>query len=239
MSLLELTAIGRRFGGVRALDDVSFEVSQGEIVGLIGPNGAGKSTLFSIIAGALTPSTGRVIYRDQDVTGWKAHQAAAAGIARTFQLMQIFESMSVLDNCVVAAHLRHRGRRAAHAHASQVLEYAGLQELAHVRAATLTAPSRKRLEIARALTTEPQLLLLDEVLSGLTPTEGQQAVALLKKINRAGTTILMVEHVMEIIMPLCDRLVVLDHGQLISQGTPAEVSRDPVVLDAYLGSTRC
>jgi len=236
MSLLQVSAVCRRFGGVRALDDVSFEVAQGQIVGLIGPNGAGKSTLFNVVAGALPPTAGQISYRGQEVTGWKPHQAAAAGVARTFQLMQVFESMTVLDNCIVAAHLRHHGRRAARAHAHQVLEYAGLQDLAHLPAAALTAPSRKRLEIARALTTDPQLLLLDEVLSGLTPTEGRQAVDLLRKISSSGTTILMVEHVMEIIMPLCDHLVVLDHGQLISQGAPAEVSRDPVVLDAYLGS---
>lgn len=234
-SVLELRGVGQRFGGLQALSEVTFTLRQGGITGLIGPNGAGKSTLFAAIAGAINPTTGRILYRDRDVTGWKPHQAAAAGVARTFQLMRVFGSMTVLDNCVVAAHLRRRGRRGARELAEHALELTGLASLARTPAAGLTAPSKKRLEVARALATDPALLLLDEVLSGLTPAEGQRAVQMLRDISRTGLTIVMVEHVMEVIMPLCDHLVVLNHGQLIAQGAPGEIAHDQAVIEAYLG----
>lgn len=235
MSLLELDEVSRRFGGLQAVDKVSFGVEQGEICGLIGPNGAGKSTLFSLIAGALKPSSGSIRYAGKDVTGWNPHQAANAGVARTFQLMRVFASITVMDNVVVGAHLHHRRRADARRRAMEVLEFVKLTDQANMPARTLTVASKKRLEIARALATEPHLLLLDEVLSGLTPTEGQEAVQIVRSIRDTGVTIVMVEHVMEIVMPLCDRIVVLDHGNMICEGTPAEVIHNETVIEAYLG----
>lgn len=233
--LLEVEGVSRWFGGMRALNDVSFGVREGEITGLIGPNGAGKSTLFDIIAGARAPSSGLIRFDGRTVTGWRAHQAAKAGVGRTFQLMRTFESMTVQENVAVASYLRHPHRSTAFKAAREALELTGMAPLAQVPAGTLTAPSRKRLEIARALALQPKLLLLDEVLSGLTPTEGQEAVELLRVLNGRGITILMVEHVMEVIMPLCDRLVVLNQGHVLKEGSPGEIARDPLVLEAYLG----
>lgn len=236
MSLLETSGMTRRFGGLVAVDDVSFDVAEGRIVGLIGPNGAGKSTFFGLIAGAMRPTRGRMRFDGRDVTGWRAHDAAAAGVGRTFQLMRGFSSMTVLENVAVGAHLRHRRRRAAREAARAVLTTVRLDELADVPVPALTAASRKRLEMARALATGPRLLLLDEVLSGLTPTEQHQAVEVVRAIRDSGVTVLMVEHVMEVIMPLCDELVVLAEGKKIAQGTPRAISSDSAVIDAYLGS---
>jgi branched-chain amino acid transport system ATP-binding protein len=234
-SLLSVEHLTRRYTGLIALDEINLSINEGGITGLIGPNGAGKTTLFSIIAGAERPSAGRIRYAERDITGWRPHQAAAAGVARTFQLMRVFGSLTVRENVAVGAYLRSRRRASAYARADEILDLTGLTHLADIPAGSLTAPSKKRLEIARALVTDPRLLLLDEVLAGLTPTEAADAVALLRRIADRRVTILMVEHVMEVIMPLCDRLFVLNHGQLISEGTPTEVSRDPVVIDAYLG----
>lgn len=236
MSLLDVRELTCRFGGLTAVDGVSFAVSEGEIVGVIGPNGAGKTTLFSAIAGFLRPAGGRVVFRGRDVTGWRPHEATAAGLARTFQLMRVFGSMTVAENVAVGSYLRHRSRGAARAAASWVLEVTRLDELRDVPAHGLTAASKKRLEIARALATEPRLLLLDEVLSGLTPTERIAAVELVRDLRDTGIAVLMVEHVMEVIMPLCDRVVVLHHGQKIGEGSPEQVASDPAVLDAYLGA---
>lgn len=234
-SLLSVDRLSRRFAGLIALDEVSLAIDEGGITGLIGPNGAGKTTLFSIIAGAQSPSSGRIRYAGRDITGWRPHQAAAAGVARTFQIMRVFSSLTVRENVAVGGYLRTISRARAYTRADEVLDLTGLTPVADIPAGSLTAPSKKRLEVARALATDPRLLLLDEVLAGLTPTESADAVGLLRRIADRGVTILMVEHVMEVIMPLCDRLIVLDHGQLISQGTPTQVARDPVVIDAYLG----
>ncbi|MEN3308463.1 MAG: branched-chain amino acid transport system ATP-binding protein [Micromonosporaceae bacterium] len=236
MSLLRVDGLSRRFGGLRANQDISFAVAEGSVVGLIGPNGAGKSTLFAMIAGADRPTSGHLHFAGREVTGWSAREAVRAGVARTFQLMRVFGSMSVLDNLVVAAHVRYPGRRAATNRAEHVARQLGLVEVADLPAAGLTAVWKKRLEMGRALATGPRLLLLDEVLSGLTPTEANEAVEVVRGLRRDGITVLMVEHVMEVIMPLCDRLVVLHHGEKLSEGTPAEVVSDPDVVEAYLGS---
>ena len=235
MSLLRVERLTQHFAGVVALDNISFNLSAGGITGLIGPNGAGKSTLFSIVAGARRPSSGQVYFDGRDVTGWRPHQAAAAGVGRTFQLMRVFGSLSVRENVVVAGYARSRHRRGAYARADEVLEITGLAPLADVPARALTAPSKKRLEVARALALRPRLLLLDEVLAGLTPTEAAEATTLLRGIAAGGTTILMVEHVMEVIMPMCDRLIVLSSGQKIAEGPPEHIARHPAVIEAYLG----
>ncbi|MGH2714825.1 MAG: ABC transporter ATP-binding protein [Thermoleophilaceae bacterium] len=238
MSLLAVQGISRRFGGLVAVDNVSFEVDERQIFGVIGPNGAGKSTLFTLLSGFARPSAGRFYYRGADVTGWRPDQAAAAGVARTFQLMRTFGSMTVLENVMVGAHLRQRSRRRARAAAEEVLETTRMTELADVPASGLTAASRKRLELARALATQPKVLLLDEVLSGLTPREAAEAVQIVRGLPDRGVTTLMVEHVMEVIMPLCDRVVVLHHGRKIGEGPPEEVAADPEVVEAYLGGGR-
>lgn len=235
MTLLEADRLSRHFGGLKAVDDVSFEVARGEIVGLIGPNGAGKSTLFAMVAGALKPTSGRLRFEGADVTGWAPHVAAAAGVGRTFQLMRVFTSMTVRDNVRAAALLRHRSPRAAGRAADAVLDEVGLGDVAAAPATALTAGLKKRLEMARALATGPKLLLLDEVLSGLTPTESQEAVGVVRRIQARGVTVVMVEHVMEVIMPLCDRVVVLHYGKKIAAGTPAQIVQDEQVLSAYLG----
>jgi branched-chain amino acid transport system ATP-binding protein len=235
MSLVSVDGLTKRFGGLAAVDSVSFEVEEGTVTGLIGPNGAGKSTLFSMVAGAQRPTSGRLSFDGRDVTGWQPHQAAAAGVGRTFQLMRVFGSMTVLENLTTAAHLRHRSKAAARAVASDVCASTGLSEFAHRPAATLTGATKKRLELARALATSPRLLLLDEVLSGLTPTETAAAISLIEQVHAQGITIVLVEHVMQVVMSLCPRLVVLDFGKLIFDGSPSDAVADQAVLDAYLG----
>ena len=233
--LLEVRGLSKRFGGLRANDHVDLVVRAGEIVGLIGPNGAGKTTLFSCIAGTERPSAGQVVFDGQDVTGLPPEAICARGLARTFQVVRTFRDMTVLDNVIVGALLRARDATAARQAALDVLEFCGLLHRRDVRGATLTITDRKRLEIARALATRPKLLLLDEVMAGLNPREQQEAVDLVRRIHATGATILMVEHVMEIVMSISDRVVVLNSGRKIADGPPAQIARDEAVVAAYLG----
>jgi branched-chain amino acid transport system ATP-binding protein len=236
--LLEVRNLSRTFGGVVANSDVSIAVERGEIVGLIGPNGAGKSTLFNLVAGAIPPTSGAIVFEGEDVTALRAPQRCARGIARTFQVVRSFDTMTVIDNVIVGALVRRPAAAEARRKASEVLEFTGLAGRAGALASELTPPEKRRLEVARALATEPKLLLLDEVMTGLTPIEAQRGVELVRRVRDTGVTILMVEHVMEIVMPLVDRAIVLDLGRVLSQGRPAEVAADPKVIGAYLGERR-
>jgi branched-chain amino acid transport system ATP-binding protein len=233
--LLAVQAVSKRFGGLTALDDVTFAAGEGRITGLIGPNGAGKTTLFALISGFERPTAGRILFRGADVTTTPAHLRASAGIARTFQIVQPFGRLTVLDNIAIGAHLRRRARAEALAAAAAIADLVGLSALADRPAGSLTLAARKRLELARALATEPALLLLDEVLAGLNPSEIAGVVPVIRKIRDTGVTVIMVEHVMQAVMDLCEYLLVLSQGRLIAQGPPGEVTRDRAVIEAYLG----
>ncbi len=236
-ALLSLQRISKRFRGLVAVDGVGFEVRQGEIFAVIGPNGAGKTTLFNMIAGALKPDQGSIIFDGQPIHDLSPDVVCRRGIARTFQLVRPFPALSVEDNVVVGALLRRHGVGEARARAQALLRRFDLFDRRHRPASALTLPDRKRLEVVRALATEPKLLLLDEVVAGLRPTEVDRLVAVLRELNRdGGLTILMIEHVMRAVMALAARVLVLDHGTAIAEGTPDDVVRDPAVVQSYLGA---
>lgn len=234
-AFLEVDGVTKTFGGVAANVDVTFSVAEGEILGLIGPNGAGKTSLFNSIGGEVSPDKGEVRLAGRRISGMGPVACARAGVARTFQVVRSFDSMTVLENVMVGAFARPGRTRAAMAEAERVLEFAGLGGRVDSPAHQLTPPEKRRLEIARALATRPRLLLLDEMLTGLTPTEAAAGVALVRAVRDQGVTILMVEHVMEVVLPLVDRAVVLNLGRVLMQGSPAEVVRHPDVIRAYLG----
>ncbi|HXW25054.1 MAG TPA: ABC transporter ATP-binding protein [Xanthobacteraceae bacterium] len=233
--LLEARDVTRNFGAFVALSGARLDVAEGEIVGLIGPNGAGKSTFFNCIAGDFPPTSGRIVFAGVDVTRASAEAHARLGIGRTFQVPATFEEMSILDNVMVGAFLRHHHRGDARAAAAAVVEFTGLKAVAQAPAKSLGTPGRKRLEIARVLATEPKLLLLDEALAGLTPAEIQDAIALVRRIHAKGVTIVIVEHIMEVILTLAERVLVFNQGLTIASGKPLEVVNDPAVIEAYLG----
>ncbi len=233
--LLDVRGVTKRFAGLTANDDVSLDVSDGEIVSIIGPNGAGKSTLFGCITGFHRPSAGRIFFRGQDITGLKADRICRLGIARTFQIVQVIGDMTVLENVMTAAFLRARTRRASADRAEEVLAAMHLAEKRDVLGAALTIADKKRLEVGMALATEPRLLMLDESMAGLTRVELRDFIALLREVRRRGVTLVVVEHVMEAVMQLSDRVIVLESGRKIVEGTPREVVVNPQVIQAYLG----
>lgn len=235
MTLLAIEGLSKRFGGLLAVDNASMAVPEGSITGLIGPNGAGKTTLFALASGFLEPSAGRVTFAGEDVTAEPPHLRARRGIARTFQIVQPFQGLTVHENIAVGAYLRQPRRQAALEAAEAVAQEVGLAPLLHTPAAELTVAGRKRLELARALATAPRLLLLDEVLAGLNPSEVRDILPVLRAIRARGVTILMIEHVMQAVMNLCDHVHVLAQGRMIAEGPPRAVCNDAAVIEAYLG----
>ncbi len=233
--MLTLERITKRFGGLTAVRDVSFEVRAGDLLGIIGPNGAGKTTLFNVISGYYRPDGGRVVFDGRDVSGTSPHAICRLGLTRTFQLVKPFGNLSVVDNVMIGALTRLTRVRAARVEAERVIETCGLAAHAAARAKALPIGLRKRLEVARALATRPRLLLLDEVMAGLNPTEFAGIIELIRRLHADGLTLIVIEHIMAAIMRLARRIVVLHHGETIAEGSPSEIASDRRVIDAYLG----
>ncbi len=236
MALLKIENVTKTFGGLIAVKDASLELATGEVLGLIGPNGAGKTTLFNLISGTFPPDTGTIWFDGKAITGLPPHRVCKRGLARTFQIAKPFAGLSVVDNVKVGAFLRTNSNRKAEDRAREIVEYVGLNDQADTAAHDLTIAKRKRLELARALATEPKLLLLDEVMAGLTPTESVEIVKFIRKMrDELDITLLVIEHVMKAIMTLSDRVAVLHHGELIAVDVPSTIASDPKVIEAYLG----
>jgi branched-chain amino acid transport system ATP-binding protein len=235
-AMLKVRDLTKRYGGLVAVDGVSLDVAAGEIVSLIGPNGAGKTTLFELISGFQRPDAGRIEFQGRPVLGRRPHQLAQLGLVRTFQIVRPFANLTVRDNIAAAAHTRIKARSAALAKAGEVADALGMAGVLDQLAGTLPIAGRKRLEIARALATDPVLLLLDEVMAGLNPAEIAELAPMIRRVRDKGATILMIEHVMQAVMNLSDRAIVLNNGTVIASGTPGEIVENPAVIEAYLGA---
>lgn len=233
--ILKLSGVTKRFGGLIAVNDVSMEIAPGEVVGILGPNGSGKTTLFSTISGFLKPNAGRIQFDSKPIEGWAPHRICRLGLARTFQVVQPFAGLSVTDNVMVGCLAAGMSLPAARARAVEIVDFVGMASRGLHMASDLSLPDRKRLELAKALSTGPKLILLDEIMAGLRPTEVDAAVDLIKRIAALGVTIMIVEHLMQAILALCQRIYVLHHGSLIASGEPTACMQDDAVIDAYFG----
>jgi branched-chain amino acid transport system ATP-binding protein len=223
------------FRGLRAISNLDLEVMAGKVNGLIGPNGAGKTTLFNVISGFLTPQEGQILFENRNLAGLRPHEICRLGIVRTFQIVKVFPDLSVLKNVMIGSFNRHRDIKRSQEVSEKVLDLVHLANKKGMMASALTISDRKRLELARALATEPVLLLLDETMAGLNPTEGEEMLSVIHEINRSGVTIFMIEHMMNVIMSVCEHIVVLNYGEKIGEGTPSHISKDRKVIEAYLG----
>lgn len=235
MSILAVNDLTKHFGGLIAVSDLSFKLDEGEILGLIGPNGAGKTTVFNCLTGFLNPDQGEIIFDGKDVRGMRPHEICHLGLTRTFQIVKPFLTISVLDNVMVGALIREKSIPKAEQASLEILKVAGLGEMARLEAQGLPLPLRKRLELARALATKPKVLLLDEVMAGLNPAEVDEIIVLIREVSRSGVSILLIEHVMQGVMALSERVLVINYGRQIAQGTPDAVVKDQKVVEAYLG----
>lgn len=233
--MLDVKNVSMFFGGLAAISDVSFSVDKGEILALIGPNGAGKTTLFNVVNGFYKPSKGEIFFNGTKISGMKTNRICRLGIARTFQVVRPLQRMTVLDNVVASAFIKAANKGQAEERASDILSFAGLYNDRHTVSKVLPLGKRKRLEIARALATQPELLLLDESFAGLNPSELNESIEIIRKIKAKGITMMIIEHHMKVIMAISDRIVVINYGQKIAEGTPSEISRNPLVIEAYLG----
>jgi branched-chain amino acid transport system ATP-binding protein len=238
MGFLEVKNVSRFFGGLAAIKGVSFEVRKGDILGLIGPNGAGKTTVFNVVNGFYNPSRGDVFFKEKRISGMKPYQICKLGIARTFQVVKPLQRMSVLDNVVASAFLRARDKDEAVSIAEEILQFTGLSEDRDVLSKGLPLGKRKRLEIARAMATKPEVLLLDESFAGLNPAELDVSIGIIRKIKERGITVMIIEHHMKVIMAISDRIVVLNYGERIAEGSPLEIRNNPLVVEAYLGEAQ-
>jgi branched-chain amino acid transport system ATP-binding protein len=234
---LTVRNLSKRFGGLRAVQDLSFSVNEGQTVAVIGPNGAGKTTCFNLITGFVRPDTGSILVKGKEIAGLQPHKVCASGVARTFQVARPFGQMTVLANVMVGALLRDKDLTLARKRANEALAFAGISSQANRRACDLNTIDQRRLELARAMATEPEIVLLDEVMAGLNAAEIDQAISLVRQLSNRGLTIIIVEHVMRAVMAVAERIVVLDHGQKIAEGNPKEIAKDPRVIAAYLGSS--
>jgi branched-chain amino acid transport system ATP-binding protein len=235
MALLEAKNITKRFGGLVAVSDLSLSVEKGEILGMIGPNGAGKTTAFNMISGYYKPNEGQVFFNGENITGLRPDQVCKKGLTRTFQVVKPFSHLSVLDNVMVGAYIHTSDTDAARQKSKEILDFLGMSRMTEMLAGGLPVAMRKRLEIAKALATEPRMLLLDEAMAGLRPKETDEVIELVRRVSQQGVALLLVEHVMKVIMSLADRIVVIHHGEKIAEGEPELVVRDKAVIDAYLG----
>ncbi|HBH62887.1 MAG TPA: ABC transporter ATP-binding protein [Nitrospiraceae bacterium] len=235
MSLLEVKGVSMFFGGLAAISDVSFDIQKGDILGLIGPNGAGKTTMFNVVNGFYAPSKGTVFFKGKKISGMKPHQICKFGMARTFQVVKPLQRMSVLDNVIASAFLRVKSRGEAEEIAREKIKFTGLHDDMDIISKGLPLGKRKKLEIARALATQPEMILLDESFAGLNPAELDESIEIIRKIKERGITIMIIEHHMKVIMAISDRIVVLSYGQKLAEGTPNEIGNNPLVVEAYLG----